>query len=245
MLSEKELVDFERDGFCGPFDLAQADRIDQLLKAVLAKQTFAQANDNFKAKHILSENKEVPLVLPNMHLERADILDVACDPEIVGRLVQLMGDEVYLRHSQFWRKIGRSRGVIWHQDTHRKLGLGRIGEFSAWVALEDATIENGCVWLARGSHKGGIVAPETVSTAMFQMRFFGSDKIEVPAALKEYEIVPMEVKKGQFFMFHQLCFHASGPNKTDGTRTGLAYRYLSDPDQAQITQALTKITGTA
>lgn len=241
MLDASTLEDMERDGFCGPFDLDGADVVDPLLESVLAEDRFRPMKVDMLRKHVLGAHKEQPLLLSNEHLTKPHIMQLGHDPAIVSRLQKVMGDEVYLRRSQFWRKPSGSRGVIWHQDTHKVMNLGEIGEYSAWVALEDSYIDNGCVWILKGSHKAGVVDPNSVMDAAFRIRFFASDTLEIPPALSSYEAVPIQPKKGQFFLFHQLCFHASGPNKTQGTRTGLVYRYLSDPTIEQVTEKLTRV----
>jgi len=236
-----EIDNFEKDGFCGPFDLDDPNIITPLLQRVLSENSFQPVNDSIKRKHILGANKEIPLVLANSHTTNPLVMSLGQDRAILDRLGQLMGNEIYLRRSQFWRKTAQSRGIMWHQDTHRRMGLGDVGEFSAWVALEDSYIDNGCVWLLRGSHKAGIIEPNSIATPAFRIRFFASEKIETPPALEKYEIVPMKVKKGQFFIFHQLCFHASGPNKTEASRTGLVYRYLTDPNIQTVKEELTRV----
>ena len=241
MLSEQEVRTFRRDGFLGPFDLADRDLAETVLTEAVHDLGFTEAVADLHPRHILGRHKGAPLVRANAHLTSEAVMRLGRDPAILRRLACLMGPDIYLRRSQFWRKPPQARGVIWHQDIHRKLGLGDIGELSAWVALEDATIDNGCVWLSRGSHVQGAVEASSVVSPGFRIRFFASDKVEIPEPLLGYEAAPMEVRKGQFFLFHQLCFHASGPNRSDGARTGVALRYLSDPDIPSVTEQLTQV----
>jgi ectoine hydroxylase-related dioxygenase (phytanoyl-CoA dioxygenase family) len=245
MLTSDDLERFQSDGFCGPFDLSDPALVEPLLTSALESRTFIPHAMSTSKRHILGAHKETPLLLANAHLDNDLIMRVGRDPAIVERLAQVMGGDIWLRRSQFWRKPPGSHGVMWHQDTHRALGLGDIGEYSAWVALEDSTRENGCVWLLRGSHRAGVVPPETVLGAQFTVRFFASDDVIVPKPLQGYEAVPMELRKGQFFLFHQLCFHASGPNRSGAPRTGLAYRYLGDAEIPSITEELTRVAPAA
>lgn len=222
----------EADGFCGPFDLDCRDLVEPMLDGVLARHDFTRKADTIASHHILGENRAAPLLLPNAHLDDESILTVGRDGAILDRLADVMGDEIHLRRSQFWRKPPGSRGVMWHQDVHRKLGLGYIGEYSAWVALEDSHIDNGCVWLLKGSHRAGVLEPTWAANPSFTLRFFAANEVIVPKALEGYEAVPMVLSKGQFFLFNQLCCHASGPNRTNTPRTGLAFRYIADASRA-------------
>lgn len=241
MQDDNVVETIERDGFCGPFDLDAPEVLGPLLDSVLEENQFAPGDSDLPRKHVLGAHKEQPLLLANEHLSNPHVMQLTRDTAILSRLQRIMGDEVYLRRSQFWRKPASSRGVIWHQDTHRKISLGEIGEYSAWVALEDSTLENGCVWLLKGSHKAGVIETDKVMNSAFRIRFFASDTIEIPKPLSSYDAVPMILKKGQFFLFHQLCFHASGPNKTEGTRTGLACRYLTDSTIERVHEELTRV----
>jgi ectoine hydroxylase-related dioxygenase (phytanoyl-CoA dioxygenase family) len=242
LLTEAEQHEFEANGFCGPFALDNPALADLALETTLRELKFSPANDSIKAQHVLGDYKEDPRVLANAHHTHPAILQLGLDKAIIARLKTLMGPEIYLRRSQFWRKPAHGRGVIWHQDTHRKMGLGCIGEFSAWVALEDSTLDNGCVRLLRGSHKAGVVPPESVIDPSFRIRFFASEALQVPEPLLRYQAVPMTMRKGQFFLFHQLCFHASGPNRTAATRTGVVYRYLSDAGIESVTEKLIRVS---
>jgi ectoine hydroxylase-related dioxygenase (phytanoyl-CoA dioxygenase family) len=79
-------------------------------------------------------------------------------PAIVGMVAQLMGgvDTVRVWHDQVQVKPARVGGpTTWHQDHPYWPVIQPADLVSAWVALEDATLENGCMRMVPRSHKWG------------------------------------------------------------------------------------------
>ncbi|MFP2907091.1 phytanoyl-CoA dioxygenase family protein [Pyxidicoccus sp. 3LFB2] len=82
-----------------------------------------------------------------------------------------------------------------------------------WFALEDATLENGCLWALPGGHRLGLkkrfVRAEGGGTT-----FRVLDTTPVP----EERMVPLEVEKGTLVVLHGLLPHRSGPNTSSKSR---------------------------
>ncbi|MFP2927552.1 phytanoyl-CoA dioxygenase family protein [Pyxidicoccus sp. 3LG] len=82
-----------------------------------------------------------------------------------------------------------------------------------WFALEDATLENGCLWALPGGHRLGLkkrfVRAEGGGTS-----FRVLDTTPVP----EQDMVPLEVEKGTLVVLHGLLPHRSGPNTSPKSR---------------------------
>jgi len=82
-----------------------------------------------------------------------------------------------------------------------------------WFALEDATLENGCLWAMPGGHKLGL-----------KSRWFrgaeGRMKFEVfdPSPWPEEKLVPLEVRKGSLIVLHGLLPHKSLANRSTKSR---------------------------
>ena len=88
----------------------------------------------------------------------------------------------------------------WHQD-NGYTPLEPEQYYTCWLALTDATIENGCIWVLPESHKNGTQPHER--TALGQVGYFGSE----PG-------VPVPLRKGSVAVFSSLLFHRSGANQT-------------------------------
>lgn len=82
-----------------------------------------------------------------------------------------------------------------------------------WFALEDATLENGCLWALPGGHKLGL-KKRFVRAPGGGTAFRVLDTAPVP----EEGFVPLEVKKGTLVVLHGLLPHKSGANTSPKSR---------------------------
>lgn len=82
-----------------------------------------------------------------------------------------------------------------------------------WFALEDATIENGCLWAIPGGHKLGL-------KSLFKRADGGSTRFEVidPDPWPEDGLQPLEVEKGTTIVLHGLLPHLSRENRSPKSR---------------------------
>jgi len=82
-----------------------------------------------------------------------------------------------------------------------------------WFALEDATIENGCLWAIPGGHRRGLKS-RWLRTHEGRMEFEVYDTTPWP----EDELVPLEVSKGSLILLHGLLPHRSFENRSPRSR---------------------------
>ncbi len=97
-----------------------------------------------------------------------------------------------------------------------------------WFALEDATIENGCMWALPGGHRGPLRkrfsrAPEgdargTVMTTL--------DETPLPAPMPSEPWIPLEAKRGTMIVLHGLLPHWSSSNRSTRSRHAYALHFV-------------------
>jgi len=80
-----------------------------------------------------------------------------------------------------------------------------------WVALEDATIENGCLWVAKGGHKGPLRKLFTRQDGKMKM-------ITLDQTPFDKTLTPVEVKKGTLVLLHGRLPHYSRENTSSKSR---------------------------
>src|SRR5947209_5889368 len=82
-----------------------------------------------------------------------------------------------------------------------------------WFALEDATRENGCLWVIPGGHKHGL-------KSRFVRAQGGGTRFEIldDSPWPEATLQPLEVKKGTLIVLHPLLPHLSGENRSAKSR---------------------------
>lgn len=95
-----------------------------------------------------------------------------------------------------------------------------------WFALEDATIENGCLWAIPGGHKRGLKS-RWVRNGKGGMEFKTFDSSPWP----EDELVPLEVKKGSLILLHGLLPHRSLENHSPKSRHAYTLHIISGDSQ--------------
>ncbi len=82
-----------------------------------------------------------------------------------------------------------------------------------WFALEDATIENGCLWAIPGGQRRGLKS-RWLRSSEDRMEFQIFDREAWP----EDELIPLEVAKGSLILLHGLLPHRSHENRSDRSR---------------------------
>lgn len=114
-------------------------------------------------------------------------------------------------------------GQAWHQDEHYIPTRDR-SLTAAWIALDDATLENGCLWVLPGSHRLGVIWPNRPH-----------DREEFDEGWETYgypfadgEVIPCQVDAGSVVFFHGYLLHRSFRNRSrTGFRRVLVNHYMS------------------
>jgi hypothetical protein len=109
--------------------------------------------------------------------------------------------------------------TTWHQDT---VALTRDADdtrmLTIWVAMTEATVENGCLMSIPGSHKGGTVQHcpgKRIAAEMY-----------VPDVLiGDRKPQPLPLAKGGVILFDKHNIHCSLPNRSEGLRWSFDLRY--------------------
>jgi phytanoyl-CoA hydroxylase len=128
----------------------------------------------------------------------------------IESLVSELGiDEPLLLQSMYIFKQPRIGGeVTCHQDA-TFLYTEPLRLVGLWFALEDATIENGCLWVIPGGHQLGLKS-RFVRAEGSGTRFEVFDEMSWP----EEKLQPLEVKKGTLIVLHPLLPHLSRENRS-------------------------------
>jgi phytanoyl-CoA hydroxylase len=120
--------------------------------------------------------------------------------------------EPLLLQSMYIFKQPRIGGEVgWHQDS-TFLYTEPLSVVGLWFALEDATLENGCLWALPGGHLGPLRERwRRKGDALAMERLDDTPWAEEGA-------VPLEVPKGTLVVLHGKLPHGSGPNRSARSR---------------------------
>lgn len=157
------------------------------------------------------------------HTPGDDIYGVTARSErMVSTVDRLLGGEAYHWHSKVMMKEPRVGGAWeWHQDYGYWYHDGVLFPLltSCSIALDEATRQNGCLQVLKGSHHIGRVDHGRTGEQT------GADAERVEAALARHELVYCEMKPGAALFFHCNLFHRSDANTSDRPRWSLICCY--------------------
>jgi len=138
-------------------------------------------------------------------------------------LSQLIGPNVKAAQSMMFLKPPGRPGQAWHQDEFYIPTRDR-SLTATWIAIDDATIENGCLWVHPGSHKRGIIYPMKEHN---DPSYDASD-MSYGFSYEEKDAVPVQLKAGSCVFFNGYLLHRSLKNNSkDKYRRAFANHYLS------------------
>ena len=149
------------------------------------------------------------------HRQHQTFIDLTRHPHIAGFISQIIGEEAVLKGEMALSKppfIGSEKP--WHQDNayFNWLPLEKVA--TAWLALDDATIENGCMHILPGGHKlGALRHHHTIDCEILPDRIDRSQALSVP------------LKAGGAMFFSAMLPHQTPPNSTAKRRQALQFQY--------------------
>jgi len=217
-LTEADLQFFYENGYLGPFTLCSEEEMDQLRPEI---------------ERVLTEPSKIyGFVTPrDHHLDNAAIADLIQRPAAVDRLAQLMGPDLLVWRTQIFNKPP-SAGVefTWHQassylteqgfkPTLEPESLSELFQVTTWIAVDKATLENGCLQVVPGSHR-------EIRTIRPGQGGFGHARIQLEYDIDPEKVVNFECRPGQFVIFTERLVHGSQPNTSDKRRLGMAFRTI-------------------
>ncbi len=227
MLTEAQVHEFREKGFLrGPRVLDETDthqlraRLDDVMEGRSKAQPEAKRN-------MLGDGSEQVVVQVVNIWEADDLFNVHLyQPEICGMVAQLMGtDTVRVWHDQVQYKPPKVGGpTSWHQDHPYWPIIQPADLVSAWLAIEDADVENGCMWMVPGSHKWGPHKNGTIGTDPVTFAPL-PDLAALPPGV-DVTPVPCPVMAGEVMFHHCLTWHGSPPNRSSRGRPAIAVHYM-------------------
>lgn len=118
--------------------------------------------------------------------------------------------------------------LIPHQDI-TYLHTEPVPPLGFWIALEDATIQNSCLWMVRGSHKSGVhrrLVRSTTEDGKHVEMVYDKPNPFYP----ESSFLPFPVSKGTCILLHGNVIHKSAHNKSDKSRHAYVFHVIEKQD---------------
>ena len=225
VLTEGQLADFRRDGFLIVEDLVDPETVARLAERV--DLIASGAGVSIDGQYIqleapfadaAGETRHGTAAVRKMYqLARHDevLREHACGDRLVDVIADLLAtDDLKLYNDQLFMKPAHHGGAqAWHQDSQAWLNMFPMDLLTAWTAIDEATVANGCLWMAVGSHRWGMIpdaARERVESLLHG----------------DWPTAPIELRPGSVSFHHSLTYHRSGTNRSPYRRRGYATHYM-------------------
>ena len=209
---------FERDGFVAGGAVADRALLERLRTDFdrIFESRLDPAADVEHERHDDGAGGEYFKVY-NLHRRSDAFYELVTHPRLAAGLAEITGlDRMRVLLDQIQYKPPASGGWNgWHRDMPSFPFVRPYSALTAWVALDDATEENGCLRMVPGSHAWGDASD-----------LAGDDwgLHRVPEEYHGHTVreVARPVRAGHVHFHHELTWHCSSPNRTGGKRRALA-----------------------
>src|SRR6266540_22480 len=209
-LAPEQVAGFNRNGYLKGiriFSEEESAGIRRYFDELLAR-TLAAGGDSYS--------------ISTAHLRYGRVYDLLTHPRIVACVKDLLGENVIAWGSHFFCKLpGDGKRVSWHQDAGY-WPLTPSKAVTAWLAIDDADVENACMRFIPGSHHYGHLTyhlTEETEDAVLNQKVENAEEFGKP--------VDDVLKAGEISLHSDLLLHGSQPNHSDRRRCGLTLRYCA------------------
>jgi len=224
-LSNDEIASFHANGFIRLEGVLDADELLHWRTAVdagIARHGTRRMAANRPDRMIGDAYfQEVFIQKQNFWQAYDDLRPLMLDATLAGLAARLAGiDGVRMWMDQALVKQPAANPTHWHLDAPFH-GFTARNSIALWLALDDTTLENGCLYFLPGSHK----------TARLESNKFSGNMGDIFTLYPEWrsiEPVPVTLKAGDCTFHDELVAHAAGPNMTTRSRRGVSIIYMPD-----------------
>ncbi|MCG8584032.1 MAG: phytanoyl-CoA dioxygenase family protein [Pirellulales bacterium] len=227
-LKDEQLASFKADGFLAGVRLLDDSQVEQLRAEVAELADPSHPGHDLFYEYHSNESADPSTILfhalgawritPGLH-------DILWHAPVVAAASQLLGGAVRMWHDQLFCKPPKHGGVVaWHQDYSYWTRTTPMNHLTCWIALDDTTVESGCLRYIPGSHQWDLLPITGLAGDMDAIREVLSD--EQIATFEQPRLV--EVKAGEASFHHPLTIHGSEANRSDRPRRAVVLNFVRD-----------------
>ncbi|MGE5224523.1 MAG: phytanoyl-CoA dioxygenase family protein [Omnitrophica WOR_2 bacterium] len=227
MLTAEQLEQYKRTGFVNGGPVLDDITVESLQLEMLRVIEDRDKPDGPKPVRLvnLSEDPDQPLwQIVDIWMASPAFRALTYNKVITDMAAQLSGaKELRVWHDQIQYKPKEKGGKLhWHQDSPLWNTLQpKNAQITAWIALDDAEADNGCMFMVPGSHQWG-----NKQAQIDQM----ADGALLPETFEDHPVyfVMCPVKKGHVHFHHSLTWHGSGTNHSSRPRRAIAVHFMTE-----------------
>lgn len=226
-LTEQQVDQYRRNGFVNGGPVLDDETVEGLRTETL-RVIDDRDNPNVKQPVLLrnlNQDDSRPIwQVVNIYEASPAFEKLIHNPVIAQMAAQLSGaKELRIWHDQIqYKPQARGGRLHWHQDSPAWPTLQpKHAQISAWVALDDADVDNGCMYMVPGSHTWG-------DHSDFLNSAPEGDPLPNTYLSQPVYVVMCPVRKGQVHFHHSLTWHGSGANTSNRPRRAIAIHYMTE-----------------
>jgi ectoine hydroxylase-related dioxygenase (phytanoyl-CoA dioxygenase family) len=225
IVTSEQVQHYQQQGFCVLKNVIPAEHLTNLRAECARFIEAMHAEMDAKGTDTLGISHRNSRYFISRRAKESDKLMGFLFSDFMGEITQaLLGPDVYLFNEQYVVKAAeKGMKFSWHQDSgyvdfHG--GAPHKPYLSCWCPLDDATIENGTVYILPFERAGTreIVRHVEEAGTNDKVGYFGNDPGD-----------PVEVPAGSIVCFTSYTFHRSGPNTTNQMRRVYLAQYSPEP----------------
>ena len=228
MLTEVQVESFRRDGFVlgsRVLDDAQLDVLRGEMQRVIDDRDDASRPQPVLLRNLGEEAAPVWQIV-NIWQASEAFRALAMNDTIARQVAQLTAArELRIWHDQIqYKPAGKGGANHWHQDSpYWPPLMPKDQQVTAWVALDDADANNGCMSMVAGSHRWGDAIRDVEKLPKF-------DTSQMPREWHGHELKVhlCPVRAGHVHYHHALTWHGSQANKSTRPRRAIALHYMTE-----------------
>jgi hypothetical protein len=239
-LSKEQVDFFKEEGYLSGIKLLNNTQIE-----VLKKELEEVADPNHPLHHLFHEFHSNESSDPNTVLFHSlghwriskAFHDVIWNPAFLMASYQLLGEKgVRFWHDQLFCKPAKHGGVVaWHQDYSYWTRTIKMQHLTCWCGLDDATVENGCIYYVPKSHKWGLLQKPALTGDMKGLLQYLTDEQKA-----DFKPIPIELKAGHATFHHPLTVHGSYENRSNRSRRAFVVNVFADGTISNTNEELLK-----
>ena len=219
---------FDQDGYFVLKDVFSAEEVERLRAETVAICNGARGD--LIGADVVRDGAETPeaamrrvLAIHFPHKISDVMRATLTKAPIVDALKACIGPDIKCMQSMLFVKNAGKPGQAWHQDEHY-IPTRNQSLVGVWIALDDARIDNGGLWMHPGSHKHGVLWP----TKPHGDARFDSSAEAFDFPYEREAGVPVEADAGDVVIFHGYVLHRSLNNtRPEGYRRALVNHVMS------------------
>ncbi|MBW4511498.1 MAG: acyl-CoA-binding protein [Scytonematopsis contorta HA4267-MV1] len=247
MLAQDQIKHFVEKGWCGPLDIFSQSEVAYFKDCLETNSSIKEVDSQpmmMLYNNVLNINTS-----RDLHLFYKPIAEMFKSPKIVRLLNQLGEPNLLLWNTNVFCKMPGEGEIKWHQvydsydpssyDPQKPALLYPEGEdflnLTVWVALDDATLDNGCLRFANNTHykkfqRLQVPAEEGMFAGVKNHKMVWQGRRQYSAVFdfneNEWEVEAVPARAGQVIIFTERVMHCSGANNSNQRRLAINARYV-------------------